>query len=90
MMAETEYGVELPNGTIQWGVALGRPLSTVQERALFNQAVHNTAKEVGWPEDEFVGRYKWRSRDIEVNERSKWALDDETIAVVPPVEIDGS
>jgi len=74
-MAETEYGVELPNGDVHWGTALGRPITTPEARKTFLEIVQNTAREIGYPEDEFVGRYKWRTRDIEVSLKP-WQLTD--------------
>ena len=65
-MAEVEYGVEMPNGEVQWGVALGRPVGTPEERATFLQVMKNTAAEVKWPEDKFVAGYQWRKRDVQV------------------------
>lgn len=82
-MAETEYGVELPDGTIHWGVALGRPIGTPGERKLFLDIVRNTSREIGYPEDEFVGRYKWRTRSINVA-KTTYDLSDPT--VLPPEE----
>lgn len=80
-MAETEYGIELPNGNVQWGTALSRPIGTPEERKAFLEAVKGTAREIGYPEDDFVKGYKWRTRDITVS-GTTWHLADPS--ALPP------
>jgi hypothetical protein len=84
-MAETEYGVELPNGDVHWGIALTRPIATPEDRKQFLEIVKNTAKEIGFPEDEFVKGYKWRTRDITVS-GTTWHLTDPSALPEPEAE----
>ena len=83
-MAETEYGVELPNGDIHWGVALTRPIGTPEERKIFLDIVRNTAREIGHVEESFVNGYKWRTRQIEVALTKHDLTDPSALPVAEP------
>ncbi len=79
---QTEFGLKLPNGNIQWGTALTQPITTETERSTMIQIVSLTAERLGWPPEEFVGRYRWVSRTV-IEDNGEYALDDP--AVAPPI-----
>lgn len=82
-MSHTEYGIQSPNGQTSWGVFIGRPLETEQDRATLSIILHKTAQELGWPDDDFVDRFRWVTRTIS-EDPGQFKLDDpEVVEVVP-------
>lgn len=86
-MSDLEYGLQLPNGDVHWGSYLNRPINTEAERSVMALVLHKTAEECGFDEDEFVGRYQWVRRTVEVDPK-KWVIDHPDIApsLDPPAQ----
>lgn len=60
----TEYGLRLSNGTVHWGVYLGNPLNTPQERSIMVLKLRKTAEEFGVNEAEFLAKFSWIGRGV--------------------------
>jgi hypothetical protein len=78
-----EYGLQLPNGQVTWGTAIGRPINTEPERQLVVLVLRKTAEELGFPEAEFLSRFKWVPRNVQRIDRLH-SIDDS--AIVPAFE----
>ena len=81
--AHREYGLRTPDGNSHYGAFINRPIVTEQDRAVLGTVLRQFARELGWPEDEFVGRYKWTSRVITPEDIS-FSLEDPSVA--PPLQ----
>jgi hypothetical protein len=65
VVREQEIGLQLPNGTQiyppdQWHQ---RPLSTAEEREAILETLRKAAGNLGYPEDEFLAKYQWCTRE---------------------------
>jgi hypothetical protein len=80
----TEYGLQAPNGQVSWGTAVGRPINTEAERQVVVLVLRRTAEELGYPEDEFLSRFRWVPRTVQILDRTH-AVDDAEVA--PPIEV---
>lgn len=82
-----EYGLQLPNGEIQWGTALGHPINTEPERSVMVVVLHKTGTECGWAgiEDQFVSNFRWVPRTVIQEKGVSYALDNPSIA--PPLPV---
>lgn len=78
----TEYGIKLPNGSVHWGQYGDRPIGTEADRAVMLLVLQKIASDVGFPEEEFLGRYRWVSRTVSPREDS-FAIDDPAVAPAP-------
>jgi hypothetical protein len=77
--AHREYGLQSPDGKSHYGSFIARPITTEQERGVLATVLRQFARELGWPEEEFVGRYKWTSRVI-TPEDIAFNLEDPAVA----------
>ena len=73
-----EYGLVLPDGNVSWSQWLGRPFSTVLDRVSIIELLKRTAAQVGFPEDDFLSRYGWTSREVTMTKTYR----DEPITLV--------
>jgi hypothetical protein len=79
----TEYGLHTPNGQVQWGVAIGRPINTEAERQVVLLVLRRTAQELGWPEEEFLTNFHWIPRTVQLIDQT---YDVDNAMVAPPIE----
>jgi hypothetical protein len=82
-MSELEYGLKLPNGNTFWGQWGNNVINTPASRSVFREALGQTALELGWDVEEFVTRYKWVTRTVEVHADH---LSIHDIDAAPPLE----
>ena len=82
-MSELEYGLKLPNGNTFWGQWGNNVINTPASRSVFREALGQTAVELGWDVEEFVTRYKWVTRTVEVHADH---LSIHNVDAAPPLE----
>lgn len=78
-----EYGIRLPNGQVHWGSYSGRPIDTPETRRIFVDVLRKTADDLGFSQDEFLGRYAWQGRHVRLLDLGEVPITSE--AAAPPL-----
>lgn len=59
-----QWGIELPSGEIAWDTWQGADLSDNDARMQLRERIINTARELGFDVDDFLGQYQWAARRV--------------------------
>lgn len=87
-----EWGLELPNGDVQWGSWSNIDFSTQLDRLRMIAALQKTALDIGLNEngqsDEFLNKYKWQTREKKSkisyrNTGATFSLTDPAVSAAP-------